>query len=143
MVYDFIDTLAQNYLDDGIITYKANGKRRFVKTVFNYLEDVTGIDFKRVGRRRSAEIDIDFTDEVTGGAAGYALTWSSGRSEVQVDPTTWHWQSTTSHEIAHALGLEHDHFTTQSITSYNRDYSEWRWYAQDFNNLLPAYEPFI
>lgn len=147
--YYYIRTLAKNYLDDGIIHYKVKGRKkhkRFTHEFFDYLEEETGINFKSTRKNRKSEMDIAYVDEVTEGGgwyAGYAYTYANGSSSIQVEKGLSSWKSTLSHEVAHGLGLLHDHETRKSITSYMRDYDRWEWYAQDLNYIDKFYGPHL
>ena len=144
--------LAQNYMEDGVITYTVSdyrdqGPGKVGKTL-QRLEDETGINFERVDPiTGQAEIELQYVDDVVIDNNAYAgvayVSPRYGMSYIEIDQDVWHWQGTMVHEIGHALGLEHDHSTTESIMSYNRDYGSTWFQEQDLAAISHLYEPFL
>ena len=127
-LYDFkwdVQTLTYSFPDDGsYYTYQPNfrvselseAQKDAVRRVFDEISSFTGLDFVEVTETSANEADLRFAQELgLGGAYAYLPTtasqggdafFGSGTADPQIGNEAYLY---FSHEIGHAMGLEHGH----------------------------------
>ena len=111
--------------EDNKITWYTRGNANFLELKLEELESDIGVDFKRVKKKRKAEIRYkkikEFDNPLQLGNAYWHPNDPVWRLKVKRGKEN---RSTQLHEFGHALGLGHpeDHYAnTDTIMSYARD----------------------
>ena len=146
LIADWYGFASLPLMSDGVIKWHAVGEEAILSDAMSLLEERCDLNFKRVNRRRRAEIRVVRQNGLIEGRSAGRAEWGhhtkfKWKLRVVNDPR---YTSTVVHELGHALGLAHpDHHgeNRKTMMSYLRDPQRNHWWRQDYVNLNEIYNP--
>ena len=146
LIADWYGFASLPLMSDGVIKWHAVGEEAILSDSMSLLEERCDLNFKRVNRRRRAEIRVVRQDRLIEGRSAGRAEWghhTKFKWKLRVVNDS-RYASTVVHELGHALGLTHpDHHgeNRKTMMSYLRNPQRNHWWRQDYVNLNEIYNP--